>query len=852
VTIRGGLLHDISEKIARFNRIRLETAQILMEKDEKYVFQTFPLLFHFNHPSLPGYIDQDVPAGICKFEPSDYLKQLSHDFLKVDLSTERVKKREILALYAMGSTSSVGQSSESDFDIWICHSNSLSSERLQYLTKKSWAISAWAETLGVELNFFLVADNKFILKNQSKMSNDDCGSTQHLLLLDEFYRTAIRVAGKPLLWLHVPPEEDKNYNKYVKYLVDNHKILLDDWIDFGPLYEIPAEEYFGATLWQIYKGLDSPHKSILKMTLMEAYSWEYPNTELLSTVYKKKLYQLNYYDQNLDPYCIMLDKVTHYLTQKNELKRLALVRSSFYLKTEEHLSKVCDNDNTAWRRTILNNYINSWEWPSSIIVHLDNRDHWKAATVQQAKKELFQAFMTSYQQLLSFARKSNISESISAKDIGILSRKLYTAYEDQPGKIELINPRISSNLSEPNLSFIQVPKGRTSKAGWYLYNSSLEMFNLVSTPYLLYAGYLSKLIAWCYINGLYEEETKLYLYNQGSDLLESKLNQFIQDLYSIFPMYTPKATNKELIQPCEIKHLAIFLNVEKDPTQHWKDFLQDEMKEGMFDDIFSYGDKNESLIGSIDLVYRNSWNEVRTLHFNDRYSVVDALNTILGKMHQFAKKPEQLDVFSYSRHFQSELESAFKNIIRKYINIRLSANVERTVETLYSEGQKFAFYFERTGVSLHSVDDSIDFYSHISNKKLLTSRSNPKNTFFAKTSEIIQSNLSEGLIQLFFENHPDGFNVYIANADNKVETFYQLAGSKDELVENVNRFYTSNHQKKTCVNLPHRPANNKFGLPQFYDITYCETNGLSIKPFKSTYQTAEVTIIKHFFEASLT
>ena len=35
------------------------------------------------------------------------------------------------------------------------------------------------------------------------------------------------------------------------------------------------------------------------------------------------------------------------------------------------------------------------------------------------------------------------------------------------------------------------------------------------------------------------------------------------------------------------------------------------------------------LIGSIDLLYRNSWNEVRTLHFNGAQSMLESLKTIL-------------------------------------------------------------------------------------------------------------------------------------------------------------------------------------------------------------------------------
>ncbi|MDI4702951.1 hypothetical protein MJI37_35655, partial [Salmonella enterica subsp. enterica serovar Cerro] len=40
-------------------------------------------------------------------------------------------------------------------------------------------------------------------------------STQHILLLDEFYRTAVRLAGKRILWSMVPCDEEEHYDDYV-------------------------------------------------------------------------------------------------------------------------------------------------------------------------------------------------------------------------------------------------------------------------------------------------------------------------------------------------------------------------------------------------------------------------------------------------------------------------------------------------------------------------------------------------------------------------------------------------------------------------------------------------------------
>lgn len=104
---------------------------------------------------------------------------------------------------------------------------------------------------------------------------EDCGSTQHILLLDEFYRTAVRLAGKRILWNMVPCDEEEHYDDYVMTLYAQGVLTPNEWLDLGGLSSLSAEEYFGASLWQLYKSIDSPYKAVLKTLLLEAYS---PNT----------------------------------------------------------------------------------------------------------------------------------------------------------------------------------------------------------------------------------------------------------------------------------------------------------------------------------------------------------------------------------------------------------------------------------------------------------------------------------------------------------------------------------------------------------------------------------------------
>ncbi|MCV5978783.1 hypothetical protein OFO29_41210, partial [Escherichia coli] len=74
------------------------------------------------------------------------------------------------------------------------------------------------QSQGVEANFFLMDEERFRSNHSEEMTGDNCGSSQHLLLLDEFYRSAVRISGQRLLWQIVPPEMEERYDEYVSQL----------------------------------------------------------------------------------------------------------------------------------------------------------------------------------------------------------------------------------------------------------------------------------------------------------------------------------------------------------------------------------------------------------------------------------------------------------------------------------------------------------------------------------------------------------------------------------------------------------------------------------------------------------
>ena len=173
----------------------------------------------------------------------------------------------------------------------------------------------------------------------------------------------------------------------------------------------------------------------MKAILLEAYSWEYPNTQLLSIDTKRRFFADEPDLYGMDSYYLMLEKVTRYLERINDHTRLDLVRRCFYLKTHEKLSRDAGIGSVAWRREALTEMTKSWNWGHETIAELDNRRNWKVEQVKVVHHALLDALMLSYRNLIQFARRNDITSAISPQDISILARKLYAAFEVLPGKV---------------------------------------------------------------------------------------------------------------------------------------------------------------------------------------------------------------------------------------------------------------------------------------------------------------------------------------------------------------------------------------------------------------------------------
>ena len=193
-----------SELAEQLNQVRLSRALSLMPPMQQRLFRLIPYLLQFNHSELPGFINDDVPCGIYRFSVTEALIEDCEIFNfpkpKVNHSTYHVFE----GLYAMGSLGSFGHSLYSDVDIWVVHKPELDEKQLAHLRIKLDKLSQWFSHYELEVNFYLVHPYQFrsseelSLNSSQHLGRDHSGSAQRWLLLEEFYRSQVRLADE--LW----------------------------------------------------------------------------------------------------------------------------------------------------------------------------------------------------------------------------------------------------------------------------------------------------------------------------------------------------------------------------------------------------------------------------------------------------------------------------------------------------------------------------------------------------------------------------------------------------------------------------------------------------------------------------
>ncbi len=612
-------IHQWQAHFLALNDARLESARSLMSHRQRVVLDVLPLLLHLNHQQLPGFVSRDTPCGIEHFQPSQQQVQALQSIARGVNPPRGFSEKHIQGLYLMGSLGSLAQSRSSDLDVWLCHDETMSQSQLASLQQKCEHIERWAESQNVELHFFLMNLSDFRQGQSRSTGGEDCGSSQHLLLLDEFYRSALWLAGSQPSWWLIPLNQESRSEPYWQALLDEHKVHAGHWLHFGQIGTIPAAEFVGAGLWQLNKGLSNPYKALLKLLLTRHYASQYPNIRPLCWDLKQRVHAGDTEVEHCDAYLLMLQRVSEQLDQEGNPQRIQLARRAFYYKAQLPLSNLSNNQRKSWRAKSFSKLCNHWQWQPDDFLELDQRQQWPVVRVNKERNALISEMLSSYRFLAGFSQKYAPKLHIKPADLRLLGNRLYAAFDAKPGKVMDINPGICHGLEQDKITLRLTPN-----KVWQLIPGSWNKNTQDTHQVLKQSPSLIELLFFAQYNGLLANHTQIALFPSHNPVSQYELKELLQVVRS---QTVRNADNAALVHPPKPLQWKLFINVGIDP-QH-KLSRRGMQKISNRDDALGYSAIRENLILTLDLFTRNSWGEWHIERFDGHAAILQCLQHLL-------------------------------------------------------------------------------------------------------------------------------------------------------------------------------------------------------------------------------
>ncbi|RIY33589.1 hypothetical protein CJP74_01610 [Psittacicella melopsittaci] len=568
-------LRNNTQAMTAFHRHRYEFTLASKSPSIRDFLTYIPYILHYNQPGMKFY-EPHAACGVANFLVNKEIFADFSDYVAYNASLlEAPKATPIQGIYVMGSVTSVTFTSDSDIDLWVIVEPNLEASSRKALYAKLKQISSWFQaTYNIEVSFYLVDTNHLLYNRHNNQYLNEGGIREKVFLLDEFYRSATKIAGKWILWYFLPELKGYSYQEVKQAYIDFGLINPVDWIDFGgmELTHLSRQAFYATSLWLIYKGLHNPFKSFIKICLLEAYFSEFPNTDLVSVQMKKSilkgyehkasnqevlaLWQKIYQNQELEPYVhshlhydayeLVLTKVMQYLILINDTERAYLVFTSFLLKVHKHFAPSLQNIMRGLKieeSDAVDYLLEHLDSPDSFIhvprdlrvmtVRLRNKfasyislvdvklalrfRYWHIGELVKYNNNYKRALIKTYMQLYNFMMNSLVNPQemkISFADhqeLREIERTVSSLFVNHRNQIKIYNQYPELDLTESYLYFGYFT-GKEHEVVWYVVN--IDKNNPGSNPERKHIevnyDFIS-LVCWCYFNGLITNKTQLQL-----------------------------------------------------------------------------------------------------------------------------------------------------------------------------------------------------------------------------------------------------------------------------------------------------------------------------------------------------
>jgi len=612
-----------------YNQFRKRIFSQLAPKDSEIILYQLPWMLSVNSVSVPGYVEHikhnfrvfniETQKEILKREK--LFKNTFHIESDYSILKPTDKCLPIEGIYTIGSIGTISQTSHSDCDIWICIDKAQYDDTVyEQLMRKINLIKDWMnDRLKIPVYFFLCNLEDIRRCNFGGVDYESCGSTQKKVLKEEFYRTAILIAGKiPLWWVSYDPQEPLNYDDAVQECQTSPSVY-HDYVDLGNLDFIDKEESFGAALWQFNKSLTHPLKSILKMLLLKMFL-ESPKEELLCHRFRRLILNqprkpYSFVDPSVFTLTAVLD---HY--QEMEAQTFIFIIKCFYLR---YKIKLFSKTMTIKEETAFELF-RRYKLDRKTIYELNQFSTWDYFSQIQFGNLIVMLLVDIYKDIAHIAR--DVTGDVAPRDLTLLGRKLSASLKKKSNKIPVLNKPLDT-LNLPSLTV------RFNEGMWQVFPENDPGRIIVEKKDLVYClAYL----AW---NDLYFPGQLRMLPNKTSATMQEIIN-LIRKIREFFGTYDISSID-------------------------FQNFLQQEHMDRLLFVINFAGNQNADTIQSLSVISLNNWGEL----FVNRFISPEKFHSYLENISQSPYYMEKnFHVQRNALHYEKILEKTMRLVSQHVIN----------------------------------------------------------------------------------------------------------------------------------------------------------------------------------------
>ncbi|WP_319780977.1 class I adenylate cyclase [Maridesulfovibrio sp.] len=536
---RWFVLKEIERNHANFsenNRRRLDWTAAKLEGKGRRFLSILPALLHTNAFEVRSGMDHRSTASkINGFELTPQTTDLLEEFFPETKYEEGGKDAiPIEAFMSIGSTGTIAQTADSDLDCWVCcNFKDIHPESREKLGIKLKNIEEWAlHEFGLEIHFFIM-DTLEIRHNKFGLSDEESsGSAQSAILKEEFYRTALLLAGRPPLWWFTPPESGpktyENSKKKVNLLKGK-----DFYVDLGNVPKIPVEEFFGASLWQIVKGIKSPFKSIMKFGLLELYTSD-SKYSLLCEKLKKNIQNGKRRLHRVDPYMLLYRELADFYAKRGQTDCIWLTAMALRLKCGLVGEKGIEGSPARAEEIELMNFASSLSGETPEGAFEGFRGLTDFSSVAELGKQINQFMINTYIKIRGEQDRIP-GVAITPEDLTRLGRVVFSAFAKRKDKIQHLS------LPGPKTHFFKTLIVSRTEQGdiWQIHGEFPDESGARNILTPIESGQdLNCMLVWLALNRLYDKEMQVKTDINSGPLRERDLKRLFSELMLFFPQKT--------------------------------------------------------------------------------------------------------------------------------------------------------------------------------------------------------------------------------------------------------------------------------------------------------------------------